>query len=223
MKRLIAVLGALALALTLGATAPAGAAPEQPAALAGARAAASAGLSAEALQAPRAPAMPSVTVTCYNRHRFDDDHRNDGSPGADEWWITGVVYYRYCHVSGPGRDYVIVKFADGRYNFEGRHMDCDFRMPHALKWVKFNLYAWDYEGHNFNPPAFYVPCDPSTHHRVRKYYLDNWIHLHWHDGRAPRWKFNYEIKRTGYFGDVSIYGTVSGLFRPCSGKGDRPC
>lgn len=173
--------------------------------------------------ATAASGVEAVTsVLCATKYRFQTDHWNDGTLGADEWWFTATVHYLYCVVS-YSPDYAIPKFASGHYNFEGDSQNCNpLIAPNVMRQVRFNGYFWDGEGRNFNPGGFDVECSKRSYRTVTQYY-DTHVKLYAVDGVPPKWKFNYDLARSSFFNDSHHYGYVSGHMRKCSGIGSNRC
>ena len=166
----------------------------------------------------------SVTVTCYTRNRWERDHWNDGTIGADEWWFTAKHYEHYCAWPNSADSVRLLK-SEYRYDFEGDSQNCNIygAGTHVMKYVKFNSYFSDNAGRNFNPPAVAVTCSKTSHRTVFDYYDTNTL-LWTSDGAVPRFRTNYTLVRTDFpGGDTSHSGTLGGALRKCSGRGFASC
>ncbi len=166
----------------------------------------------------------SVTVTCYTRNRWERDHWNDGTIGADEWWFTAKHYEHYCAWPNSADSVRLLK-SEYRYDFEGDSQNCNIygAGTHVMKYVKFNSYFSDNAGRNFNPGAKAVTCSKTSHRTVFVYYDTNTL-LWTSDGAVPRFRTNYTLVRTDFpGGDTSHSGTLGGALRKCSGRGFASC
>jgi hypothetical protein len=163
----------------------------------------------------------AVTVTCSTRNRWQRDHWNDGTVGADEWWFTAKHYYQYCAWPHSADSVRLLK-SEYRYDFEGDSQTCDLRLPHGMKYVKFNSYFSDSAGRNFNPDAKAVTCSTTSHRTVFVYY-DTDVQLWTSDGHAPKFRTNYDLVRTTVLADTHHNGTLGGTLRSCTGRGSALC
>lgn len=162
-----------------------------------------------------------TTVTCYTRNRWERDHWNDGTVGADEWWFTAKHYYQYCAWPNSADSVRLLK-STYSYNFEGSSQNCSLSLPHGMKYVRFDSYFSDSAGRNFNPPSVAVTCSTRSYRAVSVYY-DTDVHLWTGGGQAPRFRTNYDLVRTGLAADIHHSGTLAGTLRSCSGRGFHLC
>ncbi|WP_216084882.1 hypothetical protein, partial [Shigella sp. SHS-4] len=129
---------------------------------------------ATANAAPASVSAPAFwgETQCYHRMRWEQDHFNDGTVGADDWWLKAKHYYLYCAVEGQP-DYVILRQSIYSYDFEGANQNCNQltginRMGRAF----FNSYFHDMVGRNYNPPKVSLKCSGTSTRSVKVYYDD---------------------------------------------------
>lgn len=160
-------------------------------------------------------------TTCHVRMRWDQDHMNDGTLGADEYWFKVRHYYLYCVVEGQP-DFVVLKKSIYSYNFEGNREGCGFLVPNALQRIWWNSYFWDAVGRNANPAKVDLGCS-ETSEASKTVFYHNAPRLYTVHAVPPRFKTTWETVRTGPFSNIHEFGTLSGHLRKCSGRGSTPC
>lgn len=171
--------------------------------------------------AHNAPSSVSPRVKCTGESRVDEEHKNDGSTGDDEWWFKMITLYDWCHnTRHPHRPWADPAFTIYGYNQEGSHMSCNVLMGNnVLRYVAFNPYFFDFDGHSMNPPPVYVPCDESTHNSETQYYPGE-TRLHRVHTFDPRQRVPYKVHKGGHY---EPEGTLAVALRHCSGAGLKKC
>lgn len=160
-------------------------------------------------------ASPALAASC--RAEADDSRkfiRNGDGDGTNDPLVVTWVYYNYCTTPDPGgQRWAKVTHVQTTVNVPGGSTNCQ-----DGKWqdgAYFNWYFWrPYNGTNFNPGQYHVPCDPSTYFSKTKVYTDHPDNVRLYFGpelNRPRWKWNVRLTRKWDFDLEDTYGTH---FRP---------
>jgi hypothetical protein len=123
------------------------------------------------------------------------------------WWDAYQFHY-WCQPEADEHDrlpFASPSITRVAYNVEGDHMGC-FKVDGKFQRLEANLYFWrPYDGRNFNPGKFTIPCDKSTRNSESQFYKREDVpRFYMGPGdHKSYWKINLEVIRTGLNSDDS--------------------
>lgn len=147
--------------------------------------------------------LKTSASSCTSNHWSTDYREVSKRIGLEKhtWKIMHELHYRHCWRKVHGKHWV-----DPMRSVYGcRQIDAD---DSALRWVRFNLRIWDFDGHAVNPSYIQLECDKESWTEKEIWYLAE-SKLHKCAGGAPRWKADVKFN---IYGDLDVFTQLSSSF-----------